>query len=65
MDESSKIQESVNNGSVHEIWCLLYIHVQMPLVNVHADISSNVRGVNCGLSLHLHPTCYKYSQNSL
>ena len=32
-------------------WYLL----QMPIINAHADISSEARGLNFGLSLYLHP----------
>ena len=28
---------------------------QIPLINADTDISSKVRGLNFGLSLHLHP----------
>ena len=30
---------------------------QMPLLNVHADISNTARSLNYGLSFHLHPFC--------
>ena len=34
---------------------VLITYAQMPLVNTHADVSSEARGLNFGLSLHLHP----------
>ena len=41
-------------GSVHEILVLM-AYAQTPLINATADISSWARGLNFGLSLHLHP----------
>ena len=34
---------------------MLIAYVQMPLINAHAVVSSGARGLNFGLSLHLHP----------
>ena len=34
---------------------LLSLHAQMPLINTHADVSSEARGLNFSLSFHLHP----------
>ena len=43
------------------IWAILHnilvliIYCQMPLKITNADVSSGARGLNFGLSLHLHP----------
>ena len=36
-------------------WPYVVAYTQMPLINTHADISSNARDQNVGLRLHLHP----------
>ena len=42
------------NRPEHDILVLI-AHAQKPRLNDHADISSGARGLNFGLSLHLHP----------
>ena len=44
----------VENGTVHEI-LVLVAFPQKRLINVLAYVSSGARGLNFGLSLHLHP----------
>ena len=39
-------------------------YTQTHPLNAHADISSGTRGLNCGLSLHLHPNLVFLSRES-
>ena len=48
-------------GSAEEIWVLM-AYTQMPPLNAHADLPSEVRCLNFGLSLYLHP-CIVYSSS--
>ena len=41
------------NRLVHEM--VLVAYGQMPLIYAHAGTSTKARGINFGLSLHLHP----------
>ena len=47
------------NGSAHEI-SVLIAYAQTPPINARADVSSETRGLNFGLSLHLQP-CFVYA----
>ena len=55
------VEKCKSYGPVHEILALIAC-VQTLLINAHADISSNVRGLDFGLSLHLHP-CFMYASS--
>ena len=39
-------------------------HVQMPLINAHVEVSSEARGLNFDLSIHLHPYIVYVSTSS-
>ena len=55
--ETARNAKYIIYGSVHEISVLAHMrkYAQMPLINVHADVSSEAGGLNFGLRLHLHP----------
>ena len=49
---------------VHEILELIIYAQKLPF-NIHADVSSRARGINCGLSLHLYPCFVNASSGGL
>ena len=44
----------LNSRKISE-FTVLTVYAQKPPLNVQADLSSLVRGLNCGLCLHRHP----------
>ena len=44
---------------------LAIVYAQMPLINAHADVSNGERGLDFGLSLHLHPFFVYVSSKAL
>ena len=45
---------SYTYGPAHQVLVLIS-YVQMLLINAHTDVSIEARGLNFGLSLHVHP----------
>ena len=49
-------------GPVHENFVFISPYAKGPLISIHAEVSSRVRGLIFGLRLHVHP-CFLYGSS--
>ena len=58
----SRRRPEASHETAHGILVFIaYAHI-LPLINAHVDVFSKARGLNVGLSLHLHP-CLVYASS--